>query len=165
LNKTSAAVRTLVTANPNVHLVVSNLPDVTSLPIAQSAAALDPAAKALLGETSFLIQKYNASVTTVVNNTPQAALVDLAGLTTSLVTNSENGVRFGGVRLDASAPGDAPNHLFLADQIHAGTIAQGLIADQFIAAVDTKFGARIVPLSPTQITHYAARVYAANHRR
>ena len=42
---------------------------------------------------------------------------------------------------DLATPGDDYHHFFLADGIHIGTVAQGLIADAFIGAIDAKFGA------------------------
>ncbi len=57
----------------------------------------------------------------------------------------------GKVTLDATTPGDRPRDLFLADGIHPGTVAQGLLANTFIAAIDTGFAQHLKPLTPHQI--------------
>ena len=47
---------------------------------------------------------------------------------------------------------------FLGDFIHIGTVAQGIIANTFISAIDAKFGAGMAPLSDTQIVQFARGV-------
>ena len=39
----------------------------------------------------------------------------------------------------------------MADGIHPGTVAQGLLANTFIAAIDSGFAQHLKPLSPHQI--------------
>ena len=66
--------------------------------------------------------------------------------------------RFVGVagrRIDRLAPGNAPNHLFLADGRHIGTIGQGLIAQRFARAAFVHFGLGIAPLSHREIVAIA----------
>lgn len=156
----NTAVNTLLTANPHVKLAVATVPDVSVLPIVQ-AGATTPALQAAVTATSQAIQQFNANVTNVANGNNRIALVDLAGLANELAqaTASTGGsVPFGGTTINLTTPGNSYQDFFLADGIHIGTVGQGLIADAFVNAIDTKFGAKVRPLSPQAIVHYAKLV-------
>jgi hypothetical protein len=158
----NTAVTTLLTANPHVKLVVSTLPDVSLLPVVQ-AGATTPELKAAVAATGQAIQQFNANVTSAAAGNNRVALVDLAGLSSQVVQAAAGGatsVPFGGTNVSLTTPGDDYHDFFLADGLHIGTIGQGLIADAFINAVDTKFGAKVRTLSPQQIVRYAKTVEA-----
>ena len=150
----ATAVKTLLAANPNVDLVVYNLPDVTILPIAQLAATT-PQAKLLLAATSQAIQQYNASIAAVAATSPRIAEVDLAGITAMLASNPTGTASFGGQTISLLTPSDDYHSFFLADGIHVGTVGQGIIADEFALTVDSHFGGQLFPPTPQEIIHYA----------
>lgn len=161
----ATAVNTLLAANPNVRVVVFTLPDVTILPIVQLAATT-PQAKALLAATTQAIQKYNASIAAVAATSDRIALVDLASVTAQSASSPTGTVSFGGQTINLVTPGDDYHHFFLADGIHVGTVAQGIIANLFALAVDTKFGGRLSPPTPQQIIHFARAIQLhAQHGR
>ncbi|MDR3634076.1 MAG: SGNH/GDSL hydrolase family protein [Isosphaeraceae bacterium] len=156
----NTAVNTLLAANPRVKLAVSTLPDVSLLPLVQ-AGATTPALKAAVAATSQAIQQFNANVTSVAAGNNRIALVDLAGLSSQLgqtATGSGGSVSFGGATISLTTPGNDYHDFFLADGLHVGTVGQGLIADAFVNAIDTKFGAKVRTLSPTEIVRYAKTV-------
>ena len=155
------AVDTLLAANPNVRLVVATVPDVADLPIVQQGAAGNAAAEQLVAATSRAVQDYNALIRSVAAGSDRVALADLAGQASSLLQGSGNGgttIPFGGTTLELATPGDGYRHVFLGDGIHLGTVAQGLIADAFLQAIDSTFGARVPLLSPAQIVAFARHV-------
>jgi phospholipase/lecithinase/hemolysin len=156
-NNFKSAVNTLLAASPSVHLVVSTLPDIGFLPIARQAEAASPLVAPLLGVTTQLIQKYNAALVQDAQGNPRIAVVDLATTTQQFATTPGQ-VPFGGQTIDLTTPGNDYHHFFLADSIHVGTVAQGLIADAFISAVDTHFSQHVQPLSPTEIIRFAQKV-------
>lgn len=161
----ATAVHTLLAANPNVRLVVFNLPDVTILPIARLGATT-PQARALLAATSQAIQKYNASIAAVAATSDRIALVDLAGVTAQTASSPTGTISFGGRTISLVTPGDNYHDFFLADGIHVGTVAQGIIADLFALAVDIKFGGQLFPPTPQEIIHYARAIQLqAQHGR
>ena len=151
------AVKTLLAANPNVRLVVFNLPDVTVLPIAQLGATT-PQARALLAATSQAIQKNNASIAAVAATSDRIALVDLAGVTAQTASSPTGTISFGGQTISLVTPGDDFHDFFLADGIHVGTVAQGIIADLFALTIDAKFGGQLFPPTPQEIVHYARAI-------
>jgi hypothetical protein len=156
----NTAVSTLLGANPRVKLVVATLPDVALLPVVQ-AGATAPALEAAVAATSQAIARFNANVAAVAAGNSRIAVVDLAGMSNQLVQASAGGagaVPFGGTTISLTTPGDDYHDFFLADGLHVGTVGQGLIADAFINALDTHFGAKLRPLSPQQIVQYARTV-------
>jgi hypothetical protein len=157
------AVDRLLSANPSVRLLVATAPDVNELPIVKVAAAQFPTYRPLLADVSTAIQRYNASIETLAAGNSRIALVDLAKASAVLAQEPAT-VPFGGTNIDLSTPGDDYHHFFLADGIHVGTVGQGLIANEFITALDTSFGAHIKPLSANEIVRFAKSVQAATRR-
>ena len=153
----NTAVSSLLSANRNVKLVVATVPDVADLPAVQQAMAGNPGAQLLVNAASAQVQKYNAVIRAAAKN-PRVALADLAAESVSLFGGQGSTVKFGGATISLTTPGDSYNHAFLADGIHVGTVVQGVIADQFIIAIDAKFKAKVVQLSPTQIVAFAKSI-------
>ena len=148
-----AAVGTLLAANPNVKVVVANLFDLSLLPQIRALHAPRPLVAAVWQAT----QDYNAALAATAAANGRVALLDLAGLVGQFAQQAGATGRapFGGTTVNVTSPGDGTRHFWLADGIHFGTVAQGMIAAAFIEAVDAKFGAGLAPLSPDQIVWFA----------
>jgi lysophospholipase L1-like esterase len=158
------AVDELLTANPNARLVVATVPDVNVLPIVRQFAAI-PAAQPLLAAVGAGIDQYDAVIrATAASNPSRIALADVQGAAAPLFAAGSS-ASFGGTTVNLVTPGNHYRDFFVADGIHIGTIGQGIIADTFIQAVDTTFGAQIPPLSPTQIVHFARLVQTPRGQR
>jgi hypothetical protein len=149
-------VRTLLAANPNARVVAGTILDVTRAPaVQQEFAPFGAPAQLLLNVTSQSIARYNNHVRLVAGLSSRVALADLAAQQAAL--SLPTGVLpFGGTAIDLVHPGDEYHHFILADGTHPGTVAQGLVADAIIAALDAKFHAGITPLSPAEILFLAA---------
>jgi hypothetical protein len=158
----TTAVHTLLDASPNVKLVVSTLPDLSTLPIVQIALRIDPQAGPIVSDTSQAIAGYNATIRSVAAGNSRIALVDLAAQATELSAISVGSVSYGGTIIHLTTAGDNYHDFFLADGLHIGTAGQGLIANDFLMAIDAQFGARFASLTPVQIVAFARRVQAAS---
>lgn len=158
------SVLTLLAADPRVRLVVATVPTFRNLPIFRPFAGLPGA-----GEAAAVIEQgllaYNDHIRAVAASSGRIALADLATLYGPVSGGDVAAVPFDGITVDLVNPGNAPRNFFLADGLHVGTIGQGLIADAFLAAIRTEFGARVAPLTPGQIVHFARAVAARNLRR
>ncbi len=152
------AVGTLLSASPKVKLVVATLPDIRSLPIVDGLSSLLPQSKPLITAAAAQIQAYNTFIRNLAAHNPRIALADLARTSAALSSSTTGSASFGGTTLDLRAPGDDYHHFFLADGIHVGTVVQGVIADTFLAAIHSKFGARVNLLSPSRIVQFARHV-------
>ncbi len=158
ITNVETSVATLLAANPNVRVVVSTLPDVSITPIAQKSAAGNPLAEALLQGIDQATTTYNTFLKSLAAN-PRVAVADLAGVTSQAIATSTNGtIAFGGQTINLVTPGDDYHDFFLADGLHGGTVAQGIIADTFVSAIDSKFGEQLFPVTPQEIVRYAQRV-------
>lgn len=154
----TTAVDTLLAASPTVRLVVATLPDVSTLPIVQQELTTLPQAQSLVTDTSQAIGQYNATIQALAASDPRIALVDLASQTTELTQLAGASVPFGGTSISLATPGDNYHDFFLADGLHIGTVGQGLIANDFVEAIDAHFGTRVEPLTAQQIGAFARRV-------
>jgi len=155
----TTAVDTLLAASPTVRLVIVTLPEVSALPIVQQEmATLPPQDQAILTATTQAISQYDATIRALAASSPRIALVDLASQTTQLTQLAGASVPFGGTTISLSTPGDNYHDFFLADGIHVGTVGQGLIANDFVNAIDARFGLKVAPLTPQQIVNFARRV-------
>ncbi len=155
-NNMTTAVQTLMLANPGVNLVLYTLPDVTQLPAVKLESQY-LGASAILSQTSSAITTFNAHINALASGNSRIAVVDLATQLASLEQSSAatGSFNLGGTTINTSIPSDAYNHLFLADGVHLGTIGQAAIANDFVQAVDTHFGATTKPLTTTEALRLA----------
>jgi hypothetical protein len=158
-------VTTLLAANPNVRVAVWTLPDISITPAARQAAAGNPAAAALLRGVSQATGAFN-SVVKSLGADPRVAVVDLAAVTVKAAGSPTGTLPVGGQTIDLIHPGDDYHNFFLADNLHVGTVAQGIIADTFVSAIDAKFGEQLFPITEPEIIRYAQSVqHATTHPR
>jgi hypothetical protein len=153
----TTAVTTLLASNPHVRLVISTI-DVSNLPIVRGFAAQAPALAPLLQAVDQAVASYNGVIRDLASSSPRVALVDLAAINQQLGQFSGTSVPFGGTTINLATVGNDYHNFFLADGLHPGTVAQGIIADLFLSAFNEHFGTAIRPISPTEIVHYAAQV-------
>jgi hypothetical protein len=159
LTNVITAATTILGANPNAGIVISNLFDVSMLPVVQQALAQGLVTQAELQGVSQLVNGYNQALAAAVAGNSRIAIVDMNGLSQKILSAPTFSV--GGVNIDRTTPGDQYTHLFLADGLHIGTVGQGLLANAFIDAADKQFSAGITPLSPGDIIQSARSVPAA----
>jgi hypothetical protein len=153
------AAGTLLTADPGLRLAIATVPDVALLPFVRQYGAA-AGLQSVVADVSQAIRTYNASIENLAAHDARIAVVDLAAITAPLATAPAT-EPFGGTTIDLATAGDDYHHFFLGDGIHAGTVAQGIIANAFVNTLDTVFGAGIQPLSPTQIVRFARSVQLA----
>ncbi len=158
ITNVETSVSTLLAANPNVDVAVWTLADVTQTPLVRDAAAANPDGPAALHAVSQGIAKFNSTVTALANSNPRVALVDLAAAAAAENSSPTGTYTVAGQTISLSTVGNNYHDFYLADGLHVGTVAQGTVADLFINAIDTKFGARVAPITPDQIIKFAQKV-------
>ncbi|MBU0569987.1 hypothetical protein KKB40_04370 [Patescibacteria group bacterium] len=67
-------------------------------------------------------------------------------------------LNFGGELIDIYGFGDEPHNGFLSDQIHAGTVLEGIYANTYINTINAFYGTNIAPLRETEILSNAGIV-------
>jgi hypothetical protein len=152
-------VHTLLVSSPSERLVVFTLPDVSELPVVQQGLTAIPQALGLVTAISRATGQYNAVITATAASDGRIALADLAAQSAALARFATGGaaVPYGGTTIHLTTPGDNYQDFFLADGLHIGTVGQAFIANDFVSAIDTEFGARVAPLDPGQIIAFAKR--------
>jgi lysophospholipase L1-like esterase len=155
-------VQTLLQANPNVKLEVATIFDIAQSPAVQTKLApLGVEGRDLAQLVSQAIGTYNQHIRSVAAGSSRIALADLAAVDASLA-QSTSPLRVGSVTVDLTQIGDDYHHFILADGVHPGTIAQGIIANMMVSALDAKFDAGIRPLGGSQIVRIARQADGAS---
>jgi phospholipase/lecithinase/hemolysin len=86
----------------------------------------------------------------------RAVLVDIDDLLRGIVESRRYFV--GNQELNRNVASNEPDHLFLADGFHPGTLGQCLIANRFLEAIDERFGAGISLLADEEMIRVAHSV-------
>jgi hypothetical protein len=161
----TTAVRTLLASSPNVHLVISTI-DISDLPIVRGVAALFPSFEPLVQAVNQAVASYNGVIRGLASSSPRVALVDLAAIDQQLGQAPGASVSFGGTTINLTTVGDDYHDFFLADGLHPGTVAQGIIANLFLGAFNSHFGTAVRLLSPAEIVRFAAQAqFQIQHNR
>ena len=150
-------VSTLLAANPAGKVIVATIPDVRAIPIVAQNAGI-PAVAAASAAIYDAETVYNTEVRSLAQAQPgRVAVADIASEQAAILGASAQTTRFGGITLRLAASGANFHDFTVGDQIHPGTIGQGLIANAVIDAADS-LGATIKPLTPADIVRYARSV-------
>jgi phospholipase/lecithinase/hemolysin len=140
IGNTAAAVSTLLAASPDFRIALANVPDITLFPEARTALSADPSLTPKITQVRSLIDTYNQALAFQFAHNPRVSIVDANALLNTLST----GPTISGITLDPVNPGPDLSNLFV-DPTHPGTIAQSLLADAFLAALDLTPGPTPTP--------------------
>jgi phospholipase/lecithinase/hemolysin len=151
----TTALDTVLAADPNVRMVVATTYDEALLPYVRKRLEAGQLSRALVDQVSLGIQDYNAQITAIANADSRVAVTDLFGLFEDVMAPDQ--FSFGGLPLDRINSGARPDH-FYVDDLHPGTIGQGLIANAFIDTIDARFGAGVPRLSDAEVLGVAGVV-------
>lgn len=151
-----AAVARLEAANPAARIVLMTLPDVREIPAVRIGAGLIPGSDQVLAAVGSSIDGVNDSLRSLADANPHVAIGDLNALFHAAPPGASS-FRFGGERIRVNTAGDDFHNAFLADQIHIGTVLQGLVANLFLQT-SARFGIRVSPLGPREIIRFAQQV-------
>ncbi len=149
------AVETILRASPRVHLLIATLPNILELP--EFAERLE---RGLLSPTLALaftaaVDQYNREIRTMAIEKARVAILDLALASRLALRPDRDHVRICGRTLDQTHPGNNPDHLFLGDFRHVGTLAQAVMANLVIHTLNVRLDARIKPLGVAEILDLA----------
>ncbi len=151
----TTALNTVLAASPDVRVVVANTYDERLLPYVGQRVASGQLSQGLVDEVSLAIRQYNAQITAIALSDGRVAVTDLAGLFEDVMARDRFSV--GGLALDRLISGARPDHFFV-DNLHPGTVGQGLIANAFIDTIDSRFGAGVRRLDEAEIVAFALAV-------
>lgn len=152
-------VGTLLAANPAGKVIVATIPDVRQVPLVAGLAA-DPTVAAATTAVAVAEAAYNDHIRAVAAANPgRVAVADVAAQGTAFLAGGAKTRPFGGTTVRLRVAGNGYRDFVVGDQIHPGTIAQGLIANAEVAAANS-LGAAIRPLAPREIVRRARLVAA-----
>jgi hypothetical protein len=145
------AVRSILEASPTVQVLIATLPDIFDLPEFAASIRSGRLSSGVAAPYCDAISRYNRHIRLLPLADRRIALLDLA-LAAKLAPRPDGGhVVVAGRRLDRTHPANDLDHVFLADSRHLGTLAQGVLANCVISALNARFDARIKPLTLVEI--------------
>ena len=145
------AVRTIRAADPDVRLVLATVPDIRLLPEFDGPLREGRLPARLADACTAAMEVYNARIRATAAGDRRVALLDLALIARLADLVSRDFVIVAGRRLDRTRPGNSPDHFFLSDRRHPGTLGQAELARMFILTVNARFGTAIEPLGDAEI--------------
>jgi phospholipase/lecithinase/hemolysin len=151
----TTALNTVLAANPNVRMVVATTYDEARLPYVRKRLDAGQLSQSLVDQVSLGIQDYNTQITAIADADHRVAVTDLFGLLEEVMASDQ--FSFGGLSMDRVNSSAQPDH-FYVDDLHPGTIGQGLIANAFIDTIDAQFGADAPRLTDAEILGVAGVV-------
>jgi phospholipase/lecithinase/hemolysin len=141
------AVETILKASPHVQVLVATLPNILELPEFAGPLHQGRLSPRLAASYTAEIGRYNAEVRTFALGTPRVVLLDLALLARLAPRPDGDHVRICGRTLDRTHAQNDPDHVFLGDARHVGTLTQAVMANLVIHTLNSRFDARIKPVS------------------
>jgi hypothetical protein len=150
------AVATILNADPNVNVVIITVPDIRDLPEFRVPLLAGRLPRAHADAATATIRQYNASIWTLAAHHPRVAVLDFALITRGADLIDPVALPVAGHTIVRSDPSDLPDHLFLGDIRHLGTVGQGLLAALIVGTINRKFDAGVPPLSQREIFEFAA---------
>jgi lysophospholipase L1-like esterase len=147
----------LLGTNSTLRIAVCTAVDLRCSPILSGALDAGLITRALADAYGGAIARFNDRLQHfVADHSQRVVLVDINQLLAE-VTGARPYV-IDGFELDCIHASDDPQHLFLADGFHVGTIGQGLVANRFLDAINAGFDTDIPLLSEREIIRIAASV-------
>jgi phospholipase/lecithinase/hemolysin len=155
VSKFTTALNTILSADPKVKVVVATTYDEAVLPYVRKRLAAGQLSQSLVDQVSAGIHAYNTQITATANADQRVDVTDLFGLLHDVMAPPQFSV--GGLSMDRITSSPQPEH-FYVDDMHPGTIGQGLIANAFIDTINTRFSAGAPRLSDAEIFNVAGVV-------
>jgi phospholipase/lecithinase/hemolysin len=151
-----SAVTTILKAHPDVKVVIITVPDIRELPEFRVRLHAGHLPRTYADAATATIQRYNASIWALAARQPRVAVLDFALVARISERIGPESLLVAGHPIVRSGPSDDPDHLFLGDVRHLGTVGQGLLADLLAATINARFDAGVPPLSEREILEFAA---------
>lgn len=149
MSNINTAVRRLRKARPTLKIIVATVIDVSLLPHTQDAVKNGDVSEDALEQVREATADLNEQIMKLPAHDSRIAVADVAGEVQKMVASPT--LTLGPAKISTDKTGDDPNYLFLADGLHLGTAAQGLVANSFIRTLASAFGFKIKPLTIGQI--------------
>jgi lysophospholipase L1-like esterase len=152
------AVATVLRAHQDVKMVISTVADIRDLPEFRVPLKAGRLPRASADAATATIRRYNARIRALAAGQPRVAVLDFFLVSQASDRISPESLPVAGHSIARSGPSDAPDHLFLGDVRHLGTVGQGLLAELVVATINAKFAAGVPPLTQREIFEFAETV-------
>jgi phospholipase/lecithinase/hemolysin len=142
----------VVAANPDVHLILTTIPKLSYLPEVRNVVVQIPQFQALVDAVDGAIGIVNQQLIAMADQNSRIAVNDYATWVDDAFAQPI--FKVGNVVMDRTAlsnPTNDPTCFVLADGLHSGTVAQGLLANLYVQTANDAFDAHLQSLSTKDI--------------
>ena len=147
----------VLSANPDVHLILTTIPNPSYLPEVRAALIATPQIRPFVDVVDQAVEFVNGQVRNqAAANGALVAVVEFDGMIDRIFASSE--LRVGNAVIDLVSinnPTNSPSVFALADRIHPGTIGQGLLANLYVEMANRAFDADLQRLSTRDLLQNA----------
>ena len=150
------AVATILEAHTAVKVVLITVPDIRELPEFRVPLSTGHLPRAYADAATATIRQYNASIRALASHQPRLAVLDFALFARGSELIDPEAILVAGRRVVRSGPSDDPDHLFLGDVRHLGTVGQGELAAMVVATINARFAAGVPCLSQSEILQFSS---------
>jgi len=152
----TTALDTVLAANSNVKVIIGNIPDPSNGPHWQSQFP-DPAKRQLVTDA---VAQANSKILTLISSRPRAILFDSEVFVQSILSrvDSSGNVMVGGQAISITLNADEPHHMTLSDNIHGGTVGEGLYANAIIEKINQVLATNVAVFTDSELLSNAGIV-------
>ena len=153
----AAILDSLLAAGPTLRVAAFTAVDLSQSPLIRGASGAGLIAPAMARAYRAAVARFNERLRDYASGIGRRiVVVDEDRLLFNIVTADRFTV--GSVELDRFVAGNEIHHLFLRDGFHPGTIGQGLIANEFLGAINAGFGTEVPLLAGDEMVGIAGDV-------
>jgi len=155
ITNTRQAVTTILAARSDVKLVLVTIPDLRDLPEIREAVGDGRLTNFMLQTACRATDELNATIRQIGRENPRAAVADFDLQSRAAKAIGGDVVSVAGRKFVRASTGDDPDHFFLADGRHLGTIGQGILARLIVDTLNARFGMTIPRVGEPEILRFA----------
>ena len=148
------AVDAVIAADNNLPIILSTVGD-PNFVLYRPGPFSDPAKRQLVSDA---VNQANVLLLAMAAQRPQIVILDANetfGNQIFMLADPNGNLQVAGETISLTSAGDEPHHGILSDNIHAGTVIEGLIANQILPYINAALNRAIPPFSDHELLAHA----------
>jgi phospholipase/lecithinase/hemolysin len=149
------AAEAILAARPDVKLILVTIPDLRDLPEIREAVRTGHLSDAIARSAERAVGRLNAAIREIGRENPRVAVADFDLQSRAAKAIGGDVVSIDGRKFMRTSTGNDPDHFFLADKRHMGTVGQGLLARMIVDTINARFKMAIPRVAEPEILRFA----------
>jgi phospholipase/lecithinase/hemolysin len=145
----------ILAARPDVKLLLVTIPDIRDLPEIREAVRAGRLTGSIARSAERAVGEFNTVIRRIGRENPRVAVADFDLQSRAAKAIGGDVVSIDGRKFVRTSTGDDPDHFFLADGRHMGTVGQGLLARLIVDTINARFQMSIPRIVEPEILRFA----------